>query len=99
MVNLDVLFVPIVVGILVCLMRTMKFEVGGYCLKFLRKYSMNIWFLHCIFFNCAKEIIQPIGYWLNNLVLVVVWVLASCGVVSWGIETGKEKVRCRGNKN
>lgn len=44
-------------------------------------YSMLMWFIHGIFFNCSKEIFQKVLYLPKNPVLVLMWGLALC----WGI--------------
>lgn len=54
---------------------------GGVTL--LGKYSMNIWFLHGIFFSeYIRESFQPIAYFPRNPVLVVSWILLLCLMVS-----------------
>ena len=42
------------------------------------KYSLHMWFLHCIFYNACRDILQPILYWPGNPVLVVIWGLILC---------------------
>ena len=37
------------------------------------KYSMLMWFFHCIFFNNCKEIFQPILYLPKVPILVLIW--------------------------
>lgn len=50
--------------------------------------SMNIWFLHCIFFSIAtRELFQPIAYMIKNPIFVVFWILLLCTIVS--IPVGK----------
>lgn len=42
------------------------------------KYSLHMWFLHCIFFNACRNLTQPVLYWPRNPVLVVIWGLILC---------------------
>ncbi|MBQ4128757.1 MAG: acyltransferase family protein [Ruminococcus sp.] len=46
------------------------------------KYSMTMWFVHCMFFNCSKEILQPVLYLPRYPVLVVIWGLSLCFILS-----------------
>ena len=48
-------------------------------LNFLGKHSMNIWFLHCLFFaDATKALFQPLIYWSNTPALVVLSTLLLC---------------------
>lgn len=44
------------------------------------KYSLHMWFLHCVFFNVCRQVTQPILYWPGKPVLVVIWGLVLCYV-------------------
>ena len=56
------------------------------------KYSMDIWFLHCIFFNVTKDIFQPIAFYPGNPVLVLLWVMLLCFVTVWFINLIKNQI-------
>ena len=46
--------------------------------------SMEIWFIHCIFFaEATKKVFMPILYWPGHPVLVTLWGLALCFAVAW----------------
>lgn len=40
---------------------------------FIGKYSLMMWFAHCIFFNVSREIFQPILFFTTNPVVVYLW--------------------------
>lgn len=47
-------------------------------IKIIGKYSMLMWFIHCIFFNVCKEYTQPILYYPHNPILVSIWGIFMC---------------------
>ena len=50
---------------------------------FLAKNSMNIWFLHCIFWAPAtRDVFQKYAYFPQNPILVDMWVLFMCSILS-----------------
>lgn len=51
-------------------------------LAYIGKHSMLMWFLHCVFFNCSKEVFQPLLYFPRNPVLILLWGLAVTLVIS-----------------
>lgn len=59
-------------------------ELSRYCYKallpvgVLGKYSMYLWFTHCIFHSCLKEYTQWILYWPHYSVLILIWGLVIC---------------------
>lgn len=62
-------------------------------IKILGKYSMNIWFLHCLFFSQAtREVFQPIAYIIKNSVFVVIWILLICTLTAVPIQKIQEKL-------
>ena len=62
------------------LKNDMKFQLVG-------RYSLLMWFIHCIFFNNCKDIFQPILYWPRNPILVLLWGISICYilVLFWNI--------------
>ena len=63
--------------------RLLQYIRNTSVMKFLQqlgKYSLHMWFLHCIFFNVCNSITQPVLYWPKNPVLVVLWGLLLCYV-------------------
>jgi hypothetical protein len=78
-VNLDVIFAPMVICSLIVILSNTKFKFIKKILKFLGKHSLNIWFLHSIFFSIyTREVFQRIAYLPGNPILVVVWVILLC---------------------
>lgn len=77
-VNVDVLCVPILVFLIECLRQTeviKKANVGGVekIVRTLAKESMNIWFLHAIFFTPYRSY-QFIAVWPRLSILIIIWV-------------------------
>lgn len=73
---LDILYAPMFIygaGKLV-----QRIGAIGVPLKLLGRYSLLMWFLHCIFFNVCRELFQPILYLPKNPVLVLIWGLLLC---------------------
>lgn len=78
-VNLDVIFAPMVIYSLIVILSNTKFKFIKKILKFLGEHSLNIWFLHSIFFSIyTREVFQRIAYLPGNPILVVVWVILLC---------------------
>ena len=77
-VNLDVLYIPAAVFSLVGLLSGAVRAVRA-TLEFLGGHSMNIWFLHSIFFTIMlRPVFEPIAYLPRNPVLVVLWFFLLC---------------------
>ena len=55
-------------------------------MRFLGRHSANIWFLHGVFFIGGLPKMHWIAYWPRVPVLVFLWVLAVCLIVSMGLE-------------
>lgn len=69
----DILYTPIIVYIL----WRFIFRCCGLCyevMSLLGKYSLEIWFLHAIFF-IGSESVQKIAYWPKYSVLILFWTL------------------------
>lgn len=49
------------------------------------KYSLGMWFVHCVFFNICKDYTQPILYFPKNPLLVLLWGLLICLVLSFAV--------------
>lgn len=79
--------IPLFVFGLVIIINCRKIKKGCWILREIGKKSMYMWFIHSVFFNCSKEIFQPILYWPKDPVLVVLWGLIICWCAAWGFET------------
>lgn len=64
------------------LLQYVKNTVLGTVLKQIGKYSLHMWFFHCIFFNVCRNITQPVLYAPKNPVLVTLWGLLLCYIPS-----------------
>lgn len=51
-------------------------------LKVVGKYSLLLWFIHCIFYNQCGDYTQPILYFPRNPLLVTLWGLLLCLIVA-----------------
>lgn len=78
----DIFYGPLFVYGTARLLQYVKNTVAGTVLKQIGKYSLHMWFFHCIFFNACREITQPVLYAPKNPVLVVLWGLILCYVPS-----------------
>ncbi len=61
---------------------------------FLGIHSMNIWFLHSIFFSdYTKNIFQPIAFAVKNPLFVILWVLFLCSIASIPVEVLQKSIK------
>jgi peptidoglycan/LPS O-acetylase OafA/YrhL len=81
-INLDVLYAPVAVFTLVMLLRDSAAAVRK-PLEFLGGHSMNIWFLHSIFFTpVLRPFLERFAFLPRNPILVILWVVLLCLPVS-----------------
>lgn len=85
------LLLPIFVLFLIYLLNNCN-QIIKLVLNEFGKYSMEIWFLHCMFFNITKEIFQPIAFYPGNPVLVLIWVMLLCLGMAKCIDLTKSKI-------
>lgn len=78
----DILYAPLFVYGAANLLQYIKNTVLGRILQQIGKYSLHMWFFHCIFFNACRNVTQPILYAPRLPVLVVLWGLLLCYVPS-----------------
>lgn len=76
--TMDILYGPLFFYGAVNLLRRIPWSVVRRPLEALGKQSLLMWFLHCVFFNCCKELTQPVLYFLKNPLLVTVFGLGVC---------------------
>ena len=91
-ISVGIIAVPILMeGI--ALTQISEVNCFGKVVRILGKQSMNIWFLHCIFFSLTtREIFQPVAYIFRNPFLVVTWILFLCTMASFPIEKLQKEV-------
>ena len=75
-VNLDIIYVPILIYALIVIFSNLKFKGIIKLIKLLGENSLNIWFLHSIIFSNAwvGDIFQKIAFLPKNPILVTIWV-------------------------
>lgn len=79
---MSLLYAPPFIFCLVKLIRGIRLTCVKVVLRQIGKYSLLMWFVSCIFFNNSKKVSQPLLYWPGNPVLVLLWGLLLCYVVS-----------------
>lgn len=72
--NLDFIYAPIVILAIWLLLDAIEWERLNAFFSFLGRYSVEIWFLHAIFF-IGNPNVQKIGYWPKWSFFILVWVL------------------------
>ncbi len=80
--SLDFLLAPLFIYGLLNIINAVKHKKLLAPLSIIGKYSMGMWFLHCIFFNTCKEYTQILLFFPRNPILVLIWGLAICLAVS-----------------
>lgn len=72
--NLDIVYTPLFIYSFIKLARLFNAKLYIPLIK-IGKLSMLMWFTHCLFFNCSKEIFMPILYAPGNAILVLIWAI------------------------
>lgn len=72
--NLDIVYTPLFIYSFIKLARLFNVKLYIPLIK-IGKLSMLMWFTHCLFFNCSKEIFMPILYAPGNAILVLIWAI------------------------
>ena len=80
-INTDLFFAPLFILILWLLVNLIGKKVLFDGLIVLGKYSLEIWFLHAIFF-IGNSNIQHLAYWPKVDILILIWVVFICLVVA-----------------
>ena len=84
--TMDAIYAPLAVFALSELFSSPHLASPAAILRFLGRHSANIWFLHGVFFIGGLPKMHWIAYWPRVPVLVFLWVLAVCLIVSMGLE-------------
>jgi peptidoglycan/LPS O-acetylase OafA/YrhL len=71
--NMDFFYAPIVIFVIWQLVSIISNQWISNGLVFLGRYSLEIWFLHAIFF-IGNPIVQKIGYWPKVSILILIYV-------------------------
>lgn len=72
--NLDCIYAPTIIFTVWIFFKKHKSNCIRQVLKFLGTYSLEIWFLHAIFF-IGNSTVQHVAYWPKLSILILVWVL------------------------
>lgn len=76
--TMDILYAPMFVYGMAKLLESVKLPGVTRVLGAIGKQSLYMWFLHAMFFNCCREVLQPLVYFPKNPVLVLIFALAVC---------------------
>lgn len=76
--NADILYAPLLIYGVVNLVNLISFKKLFIPLQWIGKYSLLMWFIHCVFFNVLKPYTQWFLYLPGHPVLVVLWGLLIC---------------------
>ena len=96
--SLDFVYAPVFIYCLVNLCRAIKWVHMQFILKEVGKNSLMMWFVSCIFFNNSKKVFQPILYCPHNPVLVLIWGLCVCYIISALLNFGLHTIKKQKNK-
>lgn len=72
--NLDFVYAPIVIFVVWQFFCTISWQWLTKGLTFLGRHSLEIWFLHAIFF-IGNPVVQKVGYWPRISILILIWVI------------------------
>ena len=78
----DFITVPLFVFGLSSIFEMVKYKNILKPINVIGKYSMYMWFFHCIFFNALKPYTQPILFYPQNFALVLCFGLIICIIPS-----------------
>ena len=88
--NMDVIYAPLFIFALITSARMVRLPWKP--LEIIGKYSMYMWYLHCLFFNCTKPVTQIWLFFPRNPVLVLLWGLLMTLGVSVILDTLVKKI-------
>lgn len=80
-----VIYTPLFIYAIVNLCEAIKWKKVLMPISVLGKYSLIMWFVHCVFFNPLQKYTQPILYFPQNPILVLFWGLFISLIPSVGI--------------
>lgn len=96
--TMDFFFSPLFVYGLAKTLQIIKKSVLMSITEEIGKKSLGMWFAHCLFFNVCKEWSQKILYFPRNAVLVLIFGLALCYVLSILVELCTKRLLKEKNK-
>lgn len=82
-INLYTIYTPILIYEFMIIINNLKHNFIPKIFEFLGKHSLNIWFLHALFLSkYTRKLVQPIGFWPKNPVLIIIWEILLCIPIS-----------------
>lgn len=89
---LDAVYSPLFVICAITFISRIKIKWIPNVLIFLAKHSTWIWFMHGIFFIGNAQI-QKVAYWPHFSLLILIWVLIVCVMISVVLQISGKKLR------
>ena len=83
--TVDFILAPLFIYGLLNLYYELPYKKALGIIAVIGRYSLGMWFFHCIFFNICKKYTQPILYFPKNPIFVLIWGLALCLLVSFAV--------------
>lgn len=71
--NLDIIYAPLVIAAFWQIIEILPYHKIIKSLEYIGKYSLEIWFLHAIFF-IGNSTVQKVAYWPKVSVFILIWV-------------------------
>ena len=85
LINMDLIYAPVFIFSLAWILPCLP-EVIRKILREIGRESLLMWFVSSIFFGNARAFFQPILYAPKNPILVLLWGLFLCWLVSWAMD-------------
>ena len=91
-INMGFIYFPIFL-VAISIINIYKIKFLNTVLNFLAKHSMNIWFLHCIFFsNVTNQYFMKFAFITPIVIIDIFWILGICSILSIFITKVQNKI-------
>ncbi len=91
-ISLDIIYAPLFIYSIIWIFQNIRLDIIRNILIPIGKYSLLMWFIHCIFFGSCKFIFQPILYFPRNPILVTAWGLLICLLIAIPVDALVTKI-------
>lgn len=88
-----IISIPFFIYSIVLIHKSYYKNVINKIIQYIGKYSMEMWFIHCIFFNCSKKIFQKFLFISKYPIVVLIWGLFLCLIFSIPLKYLSLKIR------
>ena len=98
--QMDVITAPLLIFGVAGLFSGHEDSLTGKAFRFLGKYSIYMWFWHCLFFGTLGAVAKPVLYAPKFALLILIWGTAVCLMLAWVTDKLIVKITSlRGKKN